>query len=151
MQDNQDFRRADRTDLPQVLDLLTQARLPLAGVEAHLNGFVLAFRDDGLIGCAGLERYGAAALLRSVAVAEGERNSGLGKQLVRRLLEQARAEGVESIILLTTTAAAFFQKLGFTTISRAEAPQAVQCSVEFQEACPASATVMRLDLAELQN
>lgn len=151
MQTIQDFRRADRTDLPQVLDLLTQARLPLAGVEAHLNSFLLAFRDDLLIGCAGLERYGAAALLRSVAVAEGERNTGLGKQLVRRLLEQARAEGVESIILLTTTAAAFFQKLGFIPISRAEAPQAVQCSVEFQEACPASATVMRLDLAELQN
>lgn len=140
------FRAATRADWPQIARLLTAAQLPLEGAEDHLGGFLLAFRDGSLAGCAAFERYGTTALLRSVAVAEAERGTGLGQELVRRLLEQAYAEGLNSMVLLTTTAARFFPRFGFRTISRAEAPAAVQASAEFREACPASATVMLLDL-----
>ena len=34
-------------------------------------------------------------------------------------------------------------KLGFEQVSRADVPESVQASVEFQSACPRSATVMR--------
>ncbi|MGE5578212.1 MAG: N-acetyltransferase family protein, partial [Syntrophothermus sp.] len=40
--------------------------------------------------------------------------------------------------------------LAFDAISRAEAPAAVQASAEFREACPASATVMLLDLVYVE-
>jgi len=39
-----------------------------------------------------------------------------------------------------------FPRLGFEQISRADVPESVQTSVEFQSACPASATVMRKQL-----
>jgi amino-acid N-acetyltransferase len=54
---------------------------------------------------------------------------------------------VHTITLLTTTAATFFPRFGFRAIARAAAPRAVQDSVEFREACPASASVLLLDLA----
>ena len=48
--------------------------------------------------------------------------------------------------LLTTTAADFFLRFGFRPINRAEFPLITQASVEFQEACTASATAMSLAL-----
>ena len=140
------FRAATPADLPQILDLLTNTSLPLAGVETHLDGFLLAFWRDALAGCGALESYGGTALLRSVAVAAGLRDAGLGAQLVTRLLENARKTGTRSVLLLTTTASAYFERFGFETTCRAETPLAVLASAEFQGACPASATVMRLDL-----
>src|SRR4030095_8370434 len=55
-----------------------------------------------------------------------------------------------SLLLLTMTKTAYFEHFGFQTISRAEVPAAVQCSVQFQDTCPASAAVMRLDILGTQ-
>ena len=144
------IRRATPHDWPKLAALLATADLPLAGVEAHLSDFFLAFRDDVLIGSAGLERYGDIALLRSVAVTVPERGFGLGQALVRQLLAYATSLEVRQVVLLTTTAADFFLRFGFRPISRAEFPRASQASMEFQEACPASATTMSLMLEEEQ-
>jgi amino-acid N-acetyltransferase len=130
--------------------LLSAADLPLAGAEAHLSDFLLAFRDDVLIGSAGLERYGDTAFLRSVAVAAPERGHGVGQALVRQALAYTASLGVCQVVLLTTTAADFFLRFGFRPISRAEFPRSAQMSVEFQEACPASATAMSLELVLVQ-
>lgn len=140
------IRRATAHDWPKIAALLAMADLPLAGAEAHLSDFFLAWRDDVLIGTAGLERYGDTALLRSVAVAPTERGQGLGQALVRQALEQVAALGVRQVVLLTMTASDFFPRFGFQPISRAEVPLKAQASVEFQEACPASAIVMSLVL-----
>jgi amino-acid N-acetyltransferase len=109
-----------------------------------VSDFSLLFRDDVLIGSAGLERYGDISLLRSVAVAAPERGQGLGQAVVQQALDHASSLGVRQVVLLTTTAADFFLRFGFHSISRAEVPLAVQASVEFQEACPVSANVMSL-------
>ena len=140
------IRRATPHDWPKIAALLATADLPLAGAEAHLSDFFLAFRDDVLIGTAGLERYGDIALLRSIAVASNEREHGLGKALVQQVLAYATSLQVRQVVLLTTTAANFFLRFGFQPISRTEFPLAAQASVEFQEACPASATGMSLIL-----
>jgi len=44
--------------------------------------------------------------------------------------------------LLTTTAEAFFELLGFRRIERHAAPPEIQRSAEFSSLCPSSATVM---------
>ena len=144
------MRRATPHDWPKIATLLATADLPLAGAEAHLCNFFLAFRDDVLIGTAGLERYGDIALLRSVAVASTERGHSLGKALVQRVLGYAVSLEVRKMVLLTTTAADFFLRFGFQPISRTEFPLAAQASVEFQEACTATATGMSLMLGEEQ-
>lgn len=140
------IRRATAHDWPHLAHVLTAADLPLAGVEEHLSDFFVAFRDEVFIGSAGLERYGDTALLRSVAVAPTERGQGLAQALVRQTLAEAASWSVRQVVLLTTTASDFFPRFGFQPISRTEVPLAAQASVEFQEACPVSATVMSLVL-----
>ncbi|MFZ5815694.1 MAG: arsenic resistance N-acetyltransferase ArsN2 [Bacillota bacterium] len=141
------FRRATTDDWTAVASLLTGAELPLDGAKEHLTGFLLAFRGEQLAGTAALERYGSTALLRSVAVAASERGTGLGQEIVRRLLDGAHQEGVSRVVLLTTTAEHFFPRFGFRPVSREEVPAEAKASVEFQGACPASSTVMMLDLS----
>ena len=100
------------------------------------------------MGTAALERYGDAALLRSVAVAADVRGTGLGRALVHAAIAHARDSGVETLVLLTETAPQFFPPFGFRPISRDEVPEAVLASEEFRGACCANASVMRLDLVE---
>src|SRR5437660_7671197 len=140
------MRRATPHDWSKLAALLATADLPLAGAQAHLSDFFLAFRDDVLIGSAGLELYGDTALLRSVVVASTERGQNLGQALVQQVLAYAASLGVCQVVLLTTTAADFFLRFGFQSISRSEVPLAAQASMEFQEACPAYATSMSLTL-----
>lgn len=139
------FRPAHTADWPAIAMLLQRYGLPLEGAQAHLKDFIVAVNEAGdLEGVAGLERYGEVGLLRSVAVAEQRR--GIGAALVERILERARSLGMQQVVLLTTTAVDYFPRFGFQRIERSEAPAAVHASAEFQGACPASATVMLLQL-----
>jgi amino-acid N-acetyltransferase len=119
---------------------------PVEEVEAHIDGFLVALRM--VPDRRGLERYGSAALLRSVAVANSHRGKKVARRLVAQLIERGRDEGIESLLLLTMTKAGYFEHFGFKTIGRAEVPAAVQGSVQFQGVCHASATVMRLDILD---
>ncbi len=141
------LRRATAADWPAIASLLTEAALPLAGAESRAAEFVVAERRGRVAGCAGLERYGTSALLRSVAVVPNERGQGIGIALVDAALDRARQDAIRTLVLLTTTAAPFFERFGFRIVTRDDVPHAVRASEEFRGACPASATVMRLDLA----
>jgi arsenite methyltransferase len=141
------LRSAQSGDLPKVLDLLTRSGLPSAGVADALPHFVTAESAGQLVGVVGLELYGSSALLRSAAVEEGWRGTGVGRTLIERALDLAREQGIEDVFLLTTTAEHYFPRFGFACVSRDSVADAVKASVEFKEACPASATVMRKTLA----
>jgi amino-acid N-acetyltransferase len=141
-----EFRTAHSADLPNVVDLLGRAHLPTAGVAQALPHFIVAEREGELIGVAGLEVYGASALLRSVAVEDSWRGTGVGRTLIDRALGHARQAGIHDIFLLTTTAEHYFPRFGFACVSRDEVTAEVRASVEFQDACPASAVVMRKSL-----
>lgn len=140
------LRPARSQDLEAVLGLLGASALPAAGVEQWFSHFVVAEHEGAIIAAAGLELYQDSALLRSVVVREDWRGSGLGRQVVDALLADARARGIEDVYLLTTTADLYFPKVGFACITRDEVPLTVRESVEFKDACPASATVMRRQL-----
>lgn len=136
------FKPVGPDQLESIRSLLLDSHLPVAGIESPNLELTSVFRNGKLVGCAGLEHYGKDALLRSVAVAESERGSGVGKQLVSRLLDQAAQQRLKKIVLLTTTAETFFRRFGFQKIPRSQSPKSVLASVEFQIACPKSATVM---------
>lgn len=140
------IRPARPTDAPSVRTLLAEAALPLAGVPDSLDHFLVAERDGALVGAIGIERYGTAALLRSAVVHPSVRGTGLGESLVRALLDAARRDNVRELVLLTTTAAEWFPRFGFTRITRDEVPAALHVSEELRGACPASAVVMHLAL-----
>jgi amino-acid N-acetyltransferase len=142
-------RPARPDDRPAAEALLSTLGLPLAGLETCLpHGWVAeGDRSDPagpaeLVGLAGVELYHDGALLRSVAVHPGWRGSGLGGELVARALDTARAAGARDCYLLTTTAERWFPRHGFVPIGRDRVPPGVSRSVEFREACPASAVVM---------
>ena len=141
------FRPGAPDDWDAIARLLHDSGLPIAGADAHLDGFLLATRDGRLLGTAALERYGAVALLRSVAVVAEVRGTGLGRALVDAAIARARDTGIETLVLLTETAPQFFPRFGFRPISRDDVPDAVRASEEFRGACCANAAVMRLDLA----
>jgi amino-acid N-acetyltransferase len=144
--DGATIRPARPSDLPSIAALLLGARPPIAGVQDHLDGFLVAERQGRLIGCAGIERHGQAALLRSVAVAAEERGRGLGARLVVACLERAREAAVSSVSLLTETAESFFPRFGFVPVDRLELPRALADSEELRGACPESARAQMLEL-----
>lgn len=141
------IRPASKRDHSALLDLLTEAGLPTDGVPESLNGFVVAENAEGvLVGGAGIEAYGDKGLLRSVVVAPSLRGTGLGHALTEHLIAGAGKRGITDLYLLTTTAEDFFPRFGFRPVTRDLVPDVVQASVEFQGACPSTATIMRLSI-----
>jgi len=140
------IQAAKTTDLPDILTLLKAAALPVAGIGSHIETALSARDSARLLGCAAVEVYGQAGLLRSVAVEVEHRGEGWGERLTKPALELARQRGVRDIYLLTTTAGHFFPRFGFTAIPRAELDPALNQSEELRGACPASALAMRAAL-----
>lgn len=143
------IRRARSPDLPAVLALLEQARLPTADITGvdELRMWVLE-EEGAIIGAIALERFGSEALVRSLAVAPEYRKRGLGRELVDRVEESAGADGIKQLFLLTETAEALFRSLGYAVIDRRYVSESVQKSGEFRSLCPASATCMSKTLAK---
>jgi amino-acid N-acetyltransferase len=136
------LRAATVADVPAVERLLSAAELPLAGVREAIATFAVADQQGEIVGVAGLEVCRDHGLLRSVAVAPGWQHRGLARALVSRVIAEAEARGVRAMYLLTTTAANYFPKFGFTETTRAAVPSDVAATEEFRSACPASAVVM---------
>ena len=140
------IRAALPTDRTSVESLLVASGLPTEGVETHFGSFFVVEDGGQIVGVAGVELYGQHALLRSVAIADSAKGTGLGRELTRRIIDAAHASGALALYLLTTTADAYFPRFGFERITRDDVPEGVRASREFQGACPASATVMRRKL-----
>jgi amino-acid N-acetyltransferase len=136
------IRAAGAADRGSVADLLTAARLPLDGLSAGLEHFLVAEEGGRIVAAAGLERYDDSVLLRSVVVEPSHRGSGLGATLSEAALAMARALGARHAYLLTDTAEGFFRRRGFVVVDRKDVPAGIRGSVEFAVACPASAVVM---------
>jgi amino-acid N-acetyltransferase len=129
-------------DYREIRDLLSSANLPFEDVENGTGHFLLARKEEQLIGCIGLQICGEDALLRSLAVSEDQRNRGLGKTLTQEILEYASRLNVRKIYLLTTTAENFFRKYGFVVADRTAAPDAIRATSEFSSLCPSTAVLM---------
>lgn len=133
----------DQIALEKLQKFLQANKLPHLDISINGNLFV-GYHDElgNLIGSGGLELYGNAALLRSVAVDESLRGKSLGRKIVEDLVEKARILKIENIYLLTETAHDFFLKKGFTDVTRDQVPEAVRNSSEFSQVCPSSADCM---------
>ncbi|WP_440766706.1 arsenic resistance N-acetyltransferase ArsN2 [Natronorubrum sp. DTA7] len=142
------LRRADDGDLSYVETLLDANGLPAADVRTAPARFYVGYDGDERVGVGGLERYGTDGLLRSVVVEQSARGNGFGAALCDALERRVRADGVETLYLLTTTAADFFGDRGYAELERADAPAPIRETNQFDELCPASATCMRKQLPD---
>lgn len=133
---------ADAADLDRVEALLAANGLPTSDLRSGSGRFYLARDGDAVVGAGGVERDGSDALLRSVVIEESSRGEGYGTALCTALEERARREGVETLYLLTTTAAGFFERLGYEAVDRESVPSAIRSTTEFADLCPSSATCL---------
>src|SRR5437660_1114896 len=99
------LRPATNNDVSAIIALLVADNLPVDGIETFIDNFFVAENENNVIGCAGLEVYGAAGLVRSVAVGPGFRGQKIAEKLYGELVKRAREIGLKELALLTTTAA----------------------------------------------
>lgn len=162
------LRRADSETISSVVALLEANDLPSGDVRSKADRFYLASLEpdgpasapldgdgansvdvDGVdpVGVGGIEIEGRHGLLRSVVVRESARGRGIGTALCDALETRAAAEGVETLFLLTTTAADFFAERGYGHVDRAAVPAEIRGTTQFGELCPATATCLRKSLS----
>jgi amino-acid N-acetyltransferase len=141
------IRPARKEELERLFGLFDQLELPRAGVQEHFSNFLVAERQGCVVGAVGLEIYDKVGLLRSLAVEPNEQGGGVGARLVDSILSKAKAEQLETVYLLTTTADRYFPRFGFETITRERMDPRLGASEELRGACPQSAVCMKLDLA----
>lgn len=140
------LRPAKEPDLEYVEQLLRENDLPTEDVRSKAGSFYVGGDAGDRVGVGGVEVYGSDGLLRSVVVERSARGAGVGSGLCEALEATAVADGVETLNLLTTTAAGFFEDLGYERIEREGAPEAIRETAQFDSLCPASAACMRKHL-----
>lgn len=134
------------SDLTRLENLLHDNHLPKQDCAEQLTHFFGLFDGKQLIAAGGLEPAGDYALLRSVVVEQGHRSQRLGSEIVKFLLQQARAQGLDAVYLLTETAESYFEKFDFIAIARQQVPRAIRNTRQFVSLCPDSACCMVLKL-----
>ena len=143
--------RPSAADFGAIRNLLSECGLPTSDLTlSHLAHFRVVKREDELVGVGGLEPIGQVALVRSLAVAMGSRNVGLGGHLLAHIEREARRLKIDTLFLLTETAAPFFERAGYGRMSRIEVPAAVQSTREFSTLCADSAICLRKHLPASQ-
>jgi amino-acid N-acetyltransferase len=129
----------------QVIDLLSENGLPVDDL-ASCHQLLALLYNRQLAATAGFEMLDDCALLRSLSVQQALRGRGLAKKMVGEIEDRLRKIGITRIYLLTTTAGEFFQKLGFVTVPRVEAPNSIRQTRQFAELCPASSLLMQKNI-----
>jgi amino-acid N-acetyltransferase len=140
------IERADGDAIDRIETVLDANDLPHADVRSPPGTFFLATDDGERVGVGGLETCGSTGLLRSVVVTEPHHGQGYGRRLCAALEARARSRWVETLYLLTTTAASFFRACGYETVDRESVPPEIRQTTQFSDLCPSSATCLRKDL-----
>ena len=118
--------------------------LPTEDLEDAGRSFFRAVSSGGgTLGYAGIEACGDDVLLRSIVILPEHRGKALGRSLTRETLKAVNVSS--AVFLATTSAAPFFESLGFAVIDRADVPPAVLATRQLSGICPASATIMKLN------
>jgi amino-acid N-acetyltransferase len=127
---------------------LAKAKLPTEDIEMPGRLFWrFETVDEVPVGFGGLEPHGEDALLRSLVTLPPVRGRGIGAAVVTALEFEAGLRGCRRVWLVTTSAAGFFERLGYAKRDRGTVPPAIGATAEFAQLCPASADVLVKRLA----
>lgn len=89
----------------------------------NIRSYILACSDDTLIGFTALHIHSPElSEIRSLIVAENQRHHGIGSDLIRHALEEAKTLGLKRVLALTY-AAPFFERLSFSEIPKESLPE----------------------------
>jgi amino-acid N-acetyltransferase len=137
---------ASQNSFSAAIALLKKNNLPTEDIDPGKQLFV-AEESNEVIATVAVEYDFNDALLRSLSVAEEKRNSGIGRQLVDFIEAYVKKQGVQTIYLLTTTAADFFSKIGYKIVDRSNVPGFIQNTKEYSVLCASSSTLMKKELS----
>lgn len=101
--------------------------LPLSLNEIYdqLRDFWVAKREGKMVGVSALHFcWEDLAEIRSLAVKPAEQRKGIGRQLVKKCLAEAKRTGIKKVFVLTYLPS-FFEKLKFRKISKSSLPHKV--------------------------
>jgi amino-acid N-acetyltransferase len=119
----------------------------LAEIYENLQTFLVAQREDAVVGCCALEIiWSDLAEIKSLAVGAEERGRGAGTALIEAALKQAAQLGVPRVFALTLEPG-FFERAGFRVIDKEELPMKVwsDCArCPKQEECDEIAVIKEL-------
>jgi len=126
------IRKAKLTDVKTIQSLVNQyadsgQMLPrtLNELYEHMRDFSVFEEDGTLIGACALHiSWDGIAEIRSLAVRQDRKKSGIGSQLVRHCLKEAIELLVKRVFVLTYQDG-FFRKLGFSNIDKKELPHKI--------------------------
>ena len=110
-----------QTDIPAVLRVMRPfvengKLLPRTEqqLNATINDFIVYEVDGGVHACSCLHEYSDGQMeIAAVAVDESFSHMGIGPKMIHHFIEVARARKAESVFIMTTQAADWFEKLGF--------------------------------------
>lgn len=135
--------------LSQISELLTSSNLVPEGLKKE--NLTLFYKSDDLekvVGVIGVEVYGDACLLRSLAVRDDQRNLGIARTLIQEAFEFACLEKCFDVYLITETIGAAMMRYGFNNISRDDVPPEILKSPFFNGICPCSCQIMHKNVKE---
>lgn len=96
-----------------------------ADIYEYLQTFIVAEVDGKVAGCAALQVvWGDLAEIKSLAVDDGFKGKGVGKNLVSACVQKAKELGIERVFALTLEEE-FFEKNGFAKIDKDQLPMKV--------------------------
>jgi amino-acid N-acetyltransferase len=133
---------ASQNSFTAAIRLLESCGLPSADLNPGTQLFVVEVHDE-VVGTVAVEYDYDTALLRSLSVSEEKRSSGVGAKLIAFIEDYVQKQGVQTIYLLTTTAADFFSKRGYKIIDRNRVPEFIKNTSEYSVICSSSSTVMK--------
>ena len=133
---------------PELIAAMEGAGLPTDDLMDPGRTFHRYTRLDGeVVGYSGFELYGGDVLLRSMAVTARFHGQGNGRNLALLLMRRAFNLGARQAFVLTSDAAAFFERIGFRRLDRTAAPASILATRQARGVCPASATLLTRRIA----
>jgi amino-acid N-acetyltransferase len=126
------IEKAKISDVPQMHKLINyfaekDEMLPrsLSELYENMRDCFVAKDDEKLLGCVALHVFWSdLAEVRSLAVAEGSRDKGIGAELVKACMQEAEELGITTVFCLTYHAD-LFKKFDFRQVDKMELPRKV--------------------------
>lgn len=124
--------KARISDVPQMHKLINffadrgeMLARPLSEIYENIRDFFVIREGERVIACAALHiSWSDLAEVKSLAVAEDRQKQGIGDQLIKACLKEARGLGLPVVFCLTYKPG-FFEKMGFTQTDKMELPHKV--------------------------
>ena len=131
------IRPASPDDMPFITEHLEKFLLDDEDVDFHQ--FVVAVEGDAIVGFGRIRPHREVYELGGVGVVEERRNEGIGKMIIRHLIDIFPSDDV----YITTDIPGYFEKLGFRRVEHAPLDLIEKIKRVCEKKCRNGAVVMR--------